>query len=122
MQTYTQVHETMEKLQAIRFVMAFVIKEEQIQQLTPPLNQLLQGDSILWFCYPKGTSQRYKCEFSRDKGWEILGQYRFEGVRQVSVDEDWTALRFRRVNYIKNMPRHKCMAITEEGKHKTKGR
>lgn len=122
MQAYTQVHETTESLHAVEFIMTFVIKEEQINQLTPQFDQLLQGDGLLWFCYPKGTSKQYRCEFSRDKGWDVLGQHGFEGVRQVSVDEDWTALRFRRVDYIKSMTRRKSMAITKEGKSKTKGK
>ncbi len=119
---FTRVHEEVSSLNAIEFIMAFVTKEEQIKQLTPQFDQLLKGDGILWFCYPKGTSKRYKCEINRDRGWSVLGQHEFEGVRQVSIDEDWTALRFRRVNYIKSMTRRKSMAITEEGKNKTKGR
>jgi hypothetical protein len=56
---------------------------------------------MLWFAYPKKSSVNYTCDFSRDTGWEILGRHGFEGVRMVAIDQDWSALRFRRVEYIK---------------------
>jgi hypothetical protein len=58
------------------------------------------GDALLWFAYPKGTSTKYKCDFNRDSGWDILRQSGFDTVRQVAIDEDWSALRFRRIELI----------------------
>jgi hypothetical protein len=75
-----------------------------------------EGDVVIWFAYPKGTSKKYKCEFNRDTGWEIFGKLGFEPVRAVAIDEDWSALRFRRVSFIKTMIR--SFALTEEGKIK----
>ena len=58
------------------------------------------GDPILWFAYPKASSRRYACDFNRDSGWDVLRGLGFDSVRQVAIDEDWSALRFRRVQYI----------------------
>jgi hypothetical protein len=58
-------------------------------------------DALLWFAYPKGTSKRYACEFNRDTGWHVIRKAGFDSVRQVAIDEDWSALRFRRVEYVK---------------------
>jgi hypothetical protein len=55
--------------------------------------------------YPKGSSKKYKASINRDSGWESLGQHGFEGVRQVALDENWSALRFRKVEFIKVMTR-----------------
>lgn len=49
----------------------------------------------------EGTSRRYTCEFNRDTGWAALHKAGFDTVRQVAIDEDWSALRFRRIEYIK---------------------
>ena len=76
----------------------------------------LDGDAILWFAYPKGTSKRYTCEFNRDTGWASLGTAGFEPVRQVAIDEDWSALRFRRVEYISTLRRDPSRALSERGK------
>jgi hypothetical protein len=39
----------------------------------------------------------------------------------VAVDEDWSALRFRKTQYIKTMTRREDFALSAEGKQKTKG-
>jgi hypothetical protein len=70
---------------------------------------------IVWFAYPKGTSKRYKSQTDRDNGWNVLGQG-FEPVRMVSIDEDWSAKRFRRASFITNMTRPKNYRLTERGK------
>jgi hypothetical protein len=82
----------------------------------PKLDPLLEGDALLWFAYPKGTSKKYTCDFNRDTGWQIVGDHGFEGVRQVAIDEDWSALRFRRTKFIKTMTRNSKIAISSEGK------
>jgi hypothetical protein len=99
------------------FVMAFVTTLAQIKSLSAKLETLLEpGDAKLWLAYPKGSSQRYTCEFNRDTGWVSLGEAGFEGVRQIAVDEDWSALRFRQVGFIKKLTRDTTRAMTQEGK------
>jgi hypothetical protein len=89
----------------ITFSLAFVTKQQDVNDLAAAISPKAQGDAVVWFAYPKGTSKKYKCEFNRDTGWDALKQVGFEAVRQVAVDEDWSALRFRRVEYIKSMTR-----------------
>ena len=71
--------------------------------------------------YPKGSSKNYTCDFNRDTGWQVLGNLGWEGVRMVAIDTDWSALRFRRVEYIKKMTRRKRMAMSKGGKDNTSG-
>jgi hypothetical protein len=68
--------------------------------------------------YPKGSSKRYQCEFNRDGGWDVLAHAGFEAVRQVAIDEDWSALRFRRVEFIKSLTRAPGRAATQAGKRR----
>ena len=53
----------------IEFMIAFVTRQEEIDGLVPRVAPRLKGDAVLWFCYPKGTSKRYTCNFNRDTGW-----------------------------------------------------
>jgi hypothetical protein len=85
------------------FVIAFAMTQTQLDSASEKLAKACQGDAVLWIAYPKGTSKKFKCEFNRDSGWSLLGAAGFEPVRQVAIDEDWSALRFRRVEYIKTM-------------------
>jgi hypothetical protein len=50
----------------------------------------------LWFAYPKGTSKKCTCDFNRDDGWDAVRESGFDSVRQIAIDEDSSALRFRR--------------------------
>jgi len=54
----------------------------------------------------------------RDSGWNVLGAAGFEGVRMVAIDEDWSALRFRRAEFIKTMKRDSKYAMSKAGKKK----
>ena len=38
----------------------------------------------------------------RDHGWKALNDLEFYGIRIVNIDEDWSALRFRNIKYIKS--------------------
>ena len=100
------------------FIIAFVTRQEEVDTLAPLLAKKLEGDGLLWFCYPKGSSKKYKCDFNRDTGWNAIAKEGFEPVRMVAIDEDWSALRFRRVAYIKTMTR--SVAQSEAGKEKLK--
>lgn len=98
------------------FGMAFVVTQKQLDEASADLAAAAEGDAIVWMAYPKATSRRYKCEFNRDNGWNVLGQTGFEAVRQVAIDEDWSALRFRRVEFIRSFSRTPARALTKTGK------
>jgi hypothetical protein len=87
---------------APEFVLAFATRQAEVDELSRAIARKTKGDAIVWFAYPKGTSRKYACEFNRDTGWAVLKKLGFNTVRQVAIDEDWTALRFRRVEFIKS--------------------
>ncbi len=104
------------------FAMAFVITQPELDAASRTLAGACAGDAVLWMVYPKGTSKRYRCEFNRDSGWTALGAAGFEPVRMVAIDEDWSAVRFRRVEHIKTMTRSPDRRISTAGKKKSAGR
>ena len=86
----------------ISFSLAFVTRQAEVDTLSRAIVPRTRGDALVWFAYPKGTSKKYQCEFNRDTGWAVLQELGFRGIRIVSIDEDWSALRFRRVEFIKS--------------------
>ena len=90
----------------VAFALAFAQTLAQRDTFSAQLAQTTQGDAVVWLAYPKASSKHLRCEFTRDSGWAILGAAGFEPVRQVAVDEDWSALRFRRAEFIKTLVRH----------------
>ena len=90
------------QLSTIPFLLSFVQTLAEVEMIASSLPPSSSGDVVIWFAYPKGSSKRYRCEFNRDTGWAAIRDAGFDSVRQVAIDEDWTALRFRRIEYIKS--------------------
>jgi hypothetical protein len=102
------------------FAIGFAKTQTECDLVSSTIAKATEGDSIVWIAYPKGTSKKYKCEFNRDTGWAVIGNAGFEPVRQVAIDEDWSALRFRRTEYITSLTRSNAMTISPEGKRRAK--
>lgn len=100
----------------IEFVLAFVTKQKEVDVLAKPVSTKARGDAVVWFAYPKGTSKKYRSEINRDNGWQALGKAGFEPVRMIAIDEDWSALRFRRAEFIKTLTRGKQSRMSSAGK------
>jgi hypothetical protein len=87
---------------SVRFALAFAVTQKELDKFSAILAKASEGDAVLWFAYPKGTSKRYSCEFNRDTGWQVIRDAGFDSVRAVAIDDDWSALRFRRVEFVKS--------------------
>lgn len=84
----------------VAFALAFCTRRADLDALSAALVARAPGDPVLWFAYPKGTSKRYTCDFNRDAGWDVLTAAGFRPVRQIAIDADWSALRFRRAAFV----------------------
>jgi len=82
-----------------------VQSSDEISQWARVADQYFRDDQVLWFAYPKKSSKMYTVQIHRDHGWKPLRDLGFEPVRQIALDADWSALRFRRRIDIKNFTR-----------------
>lgn len=55
-----EVIRDLKKAKQVQFSLAFVTKQEEIDALAPAIARKVEGDAIVWFAYPKGTSKKYK--------------------------------------------------------------
>jgi hypothetical protein len=111
-----EVLRDLKKARQASFSLAFVTTQDEVNRLAPAIARKAEGDAVVWFAYPKGSSKKYKSQINRDNGWDILGQEGFEPVRMVAIDEDWSAVRFRRAGFVKNMIRANEHRLTERAK------
>ncbi len=116
MSEIAHVKTSLSKTKDASFAMAFATRQAEVDKFAAQVAKATSGDAVVWVAYPKGSSKKYTCEFNRDTGWAKMGEHGFEPVRQVAIDEDWSALRFRRVEHIKSMTR--SFAMTKAGKKK----
>jgi hypothetical protein len=89
------------KARSIEFAIAFVTQGVEVDAAVKLIVPKADGDVVLWFAYPKGTSKHRAGEINRDRGWESLISAGFDTVRLIAIDADWSALRFRRTAYIR---------------------
>jgi hypothetical protein len=121
MEREVPVIKDLQTVEGMDFCICFLTNQAQIDDLATAINGKLKGDAILWLCYPKASSKNYQCDFNRDTGWaNIAATLNMEPVRQVAIDEDWSALRFRKVIFIKTITRRESFALTDDAKKRTK--
>ncbi|MGL4630157.1 MAG: hypothetical protein ACRCVT_03040 [Leadbetterella sp.] len=117
--SYTNIITEVDTQDKTQFLMCFVTKLIEIEDLARKIPQYIVEDAIIWMCYPKGSSKNFTCEFNRDNGWAALGSMGLEPVRMVAIDDDWSGLRFRNVEKIKSITRRESYALTKEAKIRT---
>ena len=84
------------------FLLIFVSTTSDVAEMCPKAIHNLSPDGKLWIAFPKNASKKYSAKITRDKGWEPFEQSGYRRVSQISIDEDWSALRFRNKKYIKS--------------------
>ena len=84
------------------FIIIFVKSAAEVEHFASGALHNLTADGVLWFCYPKKSSKKFSSDLERDKGWKVLNDAGFHGIRMVAVDDDWSALRFRNAKFIKS--------------------
>jgi hypothetical protein len=77
--------------QLMLFVYSSIELAEYIHKLTP----YIAPDTLFWIMYPKATgSMKSDLTAMRSKGWDVLAASGFRGQTSVSLNDDWTGMRF----------------------------
>lgn len=103
----------------VDFAICFAKTLTDIDGIAETVDGRLSSDATVWISYPKKSSKKYTCEFNRDNGFNAIGAIGLEPVRQVAIDADWSALRFRKVENIKTITRRESFVISKQGKERT---
>jgi len=75
-------------------VLLFVNSLEEALRLAPVAIGAIQTTGLLWMAYPKGSS-KVKTDVNRDRLWEAIKPLGWLAIRQVALDDTWSAMRFR---------------------------
>jgi len=76
------------------FTHLFVKDSQDLHELIDQVLKAVQYDSLLWISYPKSSSL-VETDLNRDSLWETMLEKGIRPVTLVSVDQVWSALRFR---------------------------
>lgn len=90
------------KIKKIDFALVFAITKNQLRDILRDVLPSLNENAKLWIAYPKLTS-KIVSDLSRDCNWECVAQLGYEGVRMISLDHVWCAMRFKKAEQIKHI-------------------
>jgi hypothetical protein len=74
-------------------ILLFIRTVAELDTKAAPVIDVAKRDGLAWIAYPKGG--RLETDLNRDILWKKLEMKGIQGVRQISIDEVWSALRFR---------------------------
>jgi hypothetical protein len=73
--------------------MLFVTTRAQVDELGSPVVDAARADRLAWVAYPK--ARQLGTDLNRDVLVEHLSSRGIQPVRQIAIDDVWSALRFR---------------------------
>lgn len=94
-----------EGVEPFDFVQLFVHDLAQLQALLPLAMQSVKPDALLWIAYPKGSAKT-GTDLNRDRLWAAVSEHHLTGVSLVSLDEVWSAMRFRPSEHVASTRSH----------------
>jgi hypothetical protein len=74
-------------------IIAFVRTIADVDAKCDPVVAAAREDRIAWIAYPKAG--QLGTDLNRDILWNHLASKGVQGIRQIAIDEVWSAMRFR---------------------------
>ncbi|MBI2872860.1 MAG: hypothetical protein HYY00_06705 [Chloroflexi bacterium] len=78
------------------WAIAFAKSLGEAEEIANIASSFLEDNAVFWVAYPKGTFKKYKADINRDTGNALMARYGLTGVSLVAIDDDWSAMRFKR--------------------------
>ncbi len=102
--TYAKNVTPLLKSKKVEFALVFALSQQQLNNVLKEVFPALTAETKLWVAYPK-TSSKIVSDLNRDCSWDLLIKNGYESVRQVAVDNVWSAIRFKKLETIPNKDR-----------------
>ena len=74
-------------------VLVFVKTRRDVDTKSGPAVEAARADRLAWIAYPKAG--KLGTDLNRDILWKHLSGKGIQGVRQIAIDDVWSAMRFR---------------------------
>lgn len=78
------------------FVLAFIEDRQMMEAYFSSLKEAISDDGALWIAYHKGSSS-VNTDINRDAIHEYGSKIDLKGVAMVSIDDNWSGFRFKKI-------------------------
>jgi hypothetical protein len=99
----SDLHIEVEGLRNLDALLLFVSNVEELRSLGPAAVDAVATDGLLWITYPKGGKTRGATDLPATPWWvkrdvlgELTGRTGYKPVAMIKLDDNWTAVRFKR--------------------------
>jgi len=72
----------------------FVNQRADVERMMPEAVAAVKPGGLLWIAYPKGGAKA-GTDLNRDRLWQAVQPSGWRPVRQIALDEAWSAMRFK---------------------------
>jgi hypothetical protein len=83
------------KIKRIDFALVFAVSGNQLNGILKEVLPSLNAEGKLWVAFPK-TASKIVSDLNRDSSWSVLTEKYFETVCEITLDNVWSALRFKK--------------------------
>lgn len=97
-----EIYQSVIQINKIEFALIFVTTIAELENQLQTVLHKLKEDAILWIAHPRKRSQRYDTDITNAYPWTQLNRKCFEAVKNIKVNDDWEAVRFRKLEYVKH--------------------
>ena len=77
------------------FILTFYTSEDDLKKEITKLKKSLESNGLLWIAYPK--AKKLETNLNRDILHKIAKQFGLDGVSLISLNETWSAMRFKKI-------------------------
>lgn len=77
--------------------------QNELNHFFPVIFEYINPQTIVWIIYPKQAGN-IKTDLTRDIGWDVLKLFNYRGIRLISVNSDFSAMRVKPNDLVKKQP------------------
>ena len=87
----------------IDFALVFALSKRQLTDIVADVAPAMQQKGKFWVAYPK-VSSKIASDLCRDENWDMIASHGFEPECQVTLDNVWSAMKFKRITLQPKLP------------------
>lgn len=94
-----EIYESLVQVTKVDFAVVFVTTVSELEDQMQTLLLKLKDDALLWIAYPTNL---LKTDINEKYNWKPLTNNCFETTKSVLINDEWQAIRFRKLEYLKS--------------------
>ncbi len=95
---HIEIYKSLIQVTKVNFALIFVTSISELEDQMQTLLLKLKDDAVLWIAYPTNQAAT---DINKEYRWKPLTGKCFESTKSELIDEDWLAVRFRKLEYTK---------------------